>query len=280
MSKPGAQGASVLAIGNQKGGVAKTTNCVHIAAALGSLGRSCLVWDLDPNHGATLQLGADGARHVGSYEVLMGIEDAPTTVLRSSDSGVDLPRGVDLIAASDGLARLSRPVDGRGGPPRPRDLLGEALGALRRDYDYILLDTAPDMTVPTAAAYLEADRLILSTTPEPLALVGVKHALMHMQAGADRGVAALLGVVLSRVEGGLLSRGRKFDQRLVAYARKSLRTADATPLTFETTIARCVEIQEGQMLGRTLFQMNPKHRVASQYRSLAREIEDRIKERS
>ena len=48
---------SVIAIGNQKGGVAKTTNTAHIAAALGRLGRKVLVWDLDVNYGLTSHFG-------------------------------------------------------------------------------------------------------------------------------------------------------------------------------------------------------------------------------
>ena len=47
----------VIAVGNQKGGVGKTTNTVHLAAALGERGKKCLIWDLDMNHGATLHLG-------------------------------------------------------------------------------------------------------------------------------------------------------------------------------------------------------------------------------
>jgi chromosome partitioning protein len=181
----------VIALGNQKGGVAKTTNCVHIAA-LGALGRSCLVWDLDPNQGATLQLGADGAEHCGSYEVLTGTEKAAETILSNGDGGVVLPRGVGLIPASDPLARLSRIDDWRSDGVRPQDHLGTALDELRSAYDYILLDTAPDLTPPTAAAYLAADWLILSATPEPLSLIGLKHAVSHMRNGADHGVAALL----------------------------------------------------------------------------------------
>ncbi len=266
----------VIAIGNQKGGVAKTTNCVHIAAALGSLGRSCLVWDMGPNQGATLQFGVDGAEYYGSYEVLIGVEQAGAAVLRNGDGSAALPSGVGLIPASDPLARLSRIDDWRGDGQRPQDHLRTALDALRLEYDYVLLDTAPDLTPPTAASYLAADWLILSATPEPLSLVGLKHAVAHMREGAAHGVAALLGIVMCRVERGIFSRWTKFDRGLVAYAKDSLGAPDGKSLTFDTTIARSVAVQECQMAGQTLFQMKPKHRVTSQYRALAREIEARI----
>jgi cellulose biosynthesis protein BcsQ len=81
---------------------------------------------------------------------------------------------------------------------------------------------------------------------------------------------------MCRVDVWLFSRWRKFDQGLVKYAKDSLGTSDGGSLTFDTTIARSVAIQECQMAGQTMFQMKPKHRVTSQYRSLAGEIEARI----
>ena len=63
----------VIAVGNQKGGVGKTSNTVHLATALGELGRLCLVWDLDVNCGSTQHFGIpDNMAILGTYEVLMG----------------------------------------------------------------------------------------------------------------------------------------------------------------------------------------------------------------
>ena len=62
----------IILFGNQKGGVGKTTTCVHVAAALGAAKRRCLVWDLDANQGATMHFGIDGDEYLGSVEVLTG----------------------------------------------------------------------------------------------------------------------------------------------------------------------------------------------------------------
>ena len=63
----------VIAVGNQKGGVGKTTNTVAIAAALGEIGRKCLIWDLDMNHGATRHFGImSEAGFLGTFEILVG----------------------------------------------------------------------------------------------------------------------------------------------------------------------------------------------------------------
>ena len=90
--------AKVIAVGNQKGGVGKTTNTVHIARALVELGRKVLIVDLDMNHGATRHFGIEPEAFLGSFEMLIGAEAAENLVLTGADKdeGVNLPRGLDL----------------------------------------------------------------------------------------------------------------------------------------------------------------------------------------
>ena len=77
----------VIAVGNQKGGVGKTTNTVAIAAALGEMGRTCLIWDLDMNQGATRHFGIPPETFLGTFEVLMG-EEMPEDVLVTPDDNL------------------------------------------------------------------------------------------------------------------------------------------------------------------------------------------------
>src|ERR1700687_769163 len=87
----------VIAVGNQKGGVGKTTNSVHVATALGEMGRRCLLWDLDEvNYGTTRHLGIPGDAFVGSLEVLTG-EEHPESVIIDEQTGVELPVNVHVI---------------------------------------------------------------------------------------------------------------------------------------------------------------------------------------
>src|SRR5438477_11097809 len=89
----------VIAVGNQKGGVGKTTNTVHIARALAELGRKVLIIDLDMNHGATRHFGVEPEAFLGSFELMVGGEEPENLVLMASDNeeGVELPQNVDLI---------------------------------------------------------------------------------------------------------------------------------------------------------------------------------------
>lgn len=273
MSEPAPQTRTeILLVGNQKGGVGKTTNCVHLAAALGDMGRRVLLFDLDANQGTTAHLGCDGSTFLGAAEVLGGLEDVRDVII-SQDDDLDLPAGVDLVAASASLERVDA--------ERARRHLADALRALEGRYDVILFDTAPNLTVPTVEAYRAADWFILSAVPDPFAFVGLRRALDALQISMDRGSARgrLLGVVLCAVSGGAASRRPKLERQLVEYARERLDAWGGEPLLFETMITRTAMVPRAQMEGRTLLQTSPEHKVTDEFRALAAEVERRIARR-
>src|SRR5438309_11556194 len=84
----------LVAVGNQKGGVGKTTNTVHIAAALGERGYRTLIIDLDPAAGATKHLGVPVQSFAGTLELLTTAETPATLAIAE-----DMPRGGHLIPA-------------------------------------------------------------------------------------------------------------------------------------------------------------------------------------
>ncbi|MEE9148147.1 MAG: ParA family protein [Candidatus Tectomicrobia bacterium] len=263
----------IIAVGSQKGGVAKTTNCVHIAAALAERGRKCLIWDLDMNHGATLHLGVPSDAFLGSFEVLTGEETPQDVIITSRDSGVDLPENVDLIAGGRHLEQIDHTSLVHNTMRVTQDMLSKPLAALNGTYDYILLDTAPNLTLPTLAAYKTAQWFILSATPEPFAIAGLGNALrdLHMARTSGHSRVRLLGVVISCFDARM-----KVARSFLEYIEENLTLPDGTTLSFATTITRSTVVAQAQQVGKTLFQTHPEHQITKQYRALAQEIEARL----
>src|SRR5262245_63695955 len=100
------QQTRVIMVANQKGGVGKTTNTIHIAAALAELGKKCLIIDLDASSGATKTLGAPLVGWNTTYELLTGEAEPIDAIITDQDPEVKLPRNIHLIPASAKLNEL------------------------------------------------------------------------------------------------------------------------------------------------------------------------------
>ncbi len=259
----------VIAIGNQKGGVGKTTSAVHIAAALGERGRLCLLWDLDMNHNATKQFGVPPDSFLGTFEVLIGAEKAVDVILKTGEvEGVELPANVHLIPSKRKLEAIGKVLAEQDKFQAPQDILLDPLRSLNGLYDYIILDTAPNATAPTVAAYKAADFFILSAQPEPWAVEGLNDALKDIQAVQMRGNERLklLGVIVASVD-----KRTRLAVALTEYVERVFGAAK-----FRTIISRSTVVPDSQRAMKTLFQTVPHHLVTEQYREIAGEIEARI----
>jgi chromosome partitioning protein len=265
----------VIAIGNQKGGVAKTTNAVHIATALGERGRRCLIWDLDMNHGATLHFGIPSEGFLGTFEVLIGEEQPEDVIITNDDEEVELPENVHLIAARRNLEQIDEALVAKNKFLITQDVLIKPLESLRGQYDYIFLDTAPNATTPTIAAYKAAEWFILSAMPDPFAIAGLNDALADIQDAQHHGNTKLrlLGMILSGVD-----KRTRLANTLSEYVEQIFSPDGRRSAKFRTTVSRSTVIPQTQRLGKTLFQTHPTHAVTEQYRALAREIEERLTE--
>lgn len=266
--------ATVIALGNQKGGVGKTTNTVHIAAALGELGRKCLIFDLDMNAGSTKHFGIKGEGFLGTFEVLTGVEAAEGVILRDGEEDVHLPPNVDLIASCRKLESIDKAIAARNKFTSSRDILSRPLAPIRDLYDYIFLDTAPNATSPTVAAYLAADWFILTAMPEPLAIDGLSEALTDINDAQTHGNPnlRLLGLVLCAIDN-----RTTLSNDLEQYVHEAFSTPGRPSAKFSTTISRSTVVGTAQEKCATLFQTSRRHKVTDQYRSLALEVEERLR---
>jgi chromosome partitioning protein len=263
----------VIAVGNQKGGVGKTTATVHLARALTELGRQVLVWDLDMNCGATRHFGVPTEAFMGTFEVLVGEESPANVILTGDEEGVTLPTNLHLISSRRRLEAIDEALAMKNKFLARSDVLLAPLAELRGKYDYVFLDTAPNATSPTIASYRAADAFLLTAIPDPFAIDGLRDAILDIQAVQRYGNPSLrvLGVVLSAVD-----ERTRLARTLVDYVEQAFRRDAESSVRFKTIIHRSTVIPAAQKLGLTLFETDPHHKVADQYRQLAREVEARL----
>lgn len=265
----------VIAVGNQKGGVGKTTNTIQLAGALGELGRQSLIIDLDMTCGATKVLGAPTEGWMSSFELLTGAENAEDTIITDREGEeVPLPPRIHLVPGSRKLAELDTYL-----AENPwviqQDLLLAPIQRLRGRYDYVFLDTPPQKTKTTIPALKAADYVILSAMPDHLAVSAMGDALGDIRVAQTRANAqlTLLGVIVCAI-----SRPRtRLARELVNYVERTCVDPQAQSLKFKSEITRSVVVQEAQRAGQTILQYRGDHPVADEYRALAREVEERIR---
>ena len=157
--------ARVLAVVNQKGGVGKTTTSVNLTAALAQAGRRVLLVDLDPQGNATMGSGID-KRTVGRtvYHVLLGLGELPGVRVRVERGGFDLlPANRELAGAEIELVELT----GR------ETRLKNALERVAHEYDFILIDCPPSLSLLTVNALTAAQRVLIPMQCEYYALEGL-----------------------------------------------------------------------------------------------------------
>lgn len=249
----------ILAISNQKGGVAKTTSCISIAAAMAEEGKRVLMVDLDPQANLTTACGFDPDELEWTIvDLLMKDEEEPappaSEIILNS-----VMEGLELFPADMRLSALERLMYDHNGYEAELKNLLESL----EDYEVILIDCPPSMGALT----------LMGLSAAQLALVPVQCEYF-----ASRGLLQLLDIVnvvkeQTNPDLKLQIFASMYDQRNLI-SRQVLESLQAhfTKEMYETIIRVDTRIRESAMVGEPIQMYAPKTRAAQEYRALAREI--------
>ena len=248
--------AKVIAVVTQKGGVGKTTSAVNIAAAMGEMGKKCLLVDIDPQGNATSGVGVD-KRSVqrSTYDLLVGDGDATGGIIPTEY------KNLWLLPASVGLAGAEiEMVD----VPHREKRLKAALAPCRDSFDFILIDCPPALGLLTLNALVAADTFLIPAQPEYYALEGLSQliATVRQVKRLYNPTLELEGVMFTMYDG-----RTHLTQQVVAEVKKFFPRK-----VYGTVIPRTVRLAEAPSYGRPINYYDPKGKGAKAYHDLAKEI--------
>lgn len=249
--------AHTIAVLNQKGGVGKTTSTINIAAYLAKMGKTVLVVDADPQGNATSGLGLEKQDQLTTYQVLLGLADA-TKVLQATpvDNIAIMPANTNLAAAEIELMNQTN----------RESKLKQALEHLQ--FDYILVDCPPALSLLTVNALVAADWLLVPVQAEYYAMEGLGQ-LMDVFSRVKQTINPnlnLLGVLVTMYD----SRTTLADQ-VVEELQKYFGEA-----VFETHIPRNVRLAEAPSHGRPISEHDKWSKGARAYKKATKELIKRI----
>ncbi|MCL2108613.1 MAG: ParA family protein [Oscillospiraceae bacterium] len=248
--------SNIIAIVNQKGGVAKTTTAINLSASLGKLGKKILLVDLDPQGNATTGYGVS-KRGLGAttYEVLMGDVRPVDAIISTKFKGVDLLPATQLLAEAE--VRLLQFEN--------KTLqLRKALLQVKDGYDVVIIDCLPSLGVLALNGISACDGIIIPMQCEPYSLEGVAELLStvkRVKNSTNRNVK-ILGIIFTML-----------DKRLRVNRGVMDKICGSMPdLVFKTQIPREVRIAEAPSHGEPIIYYDSASKGAEAYVKLAKEL--------
>ena len=253
----------VIAIANQKGGVGKTSTAVNLGAGLVRQGYDVLLIDLDSQANLTMALGyqnPDDMDYTISNVLHKAVKEEdidPTEGILTTAEGIDLmPANVQLSGLETSLTNeYGREV-----------VLKQYIDEVRLNYDYILIDCAPSLSVLTVNALVAADSVLIPTQPQYFSMAGIQ-----MFYDTFSKIRKKMNPTLS-IEGVLVTmmdNRPNFTKELVTQLRNAY--GDVFKV-FETEIPTSIRMSESNARGKSIFEFDRKGKVAAAYEKLTQEV--------
>ncbi len=246
----------IIAIANQKGGVGKTTTAINLSACLAEKGQKVLAIDMDPQGNMSSGLGLDkDSIDKTIYDMIIGENDVEEVIDHGTIDNLDiLPSNVDLSAVEIELID----VDNK------EFVVRDAIQKIRDNYDYIIIDCPPSLSLLTINAMTTADSVLVPIQCEYYALEGLSQLIHTVELVKERlnSTLEIEGVVFTMYDA-----RTNLSLQVVENVKDNLQQN-----IYKTIIPRNIRLAEAPSYGTPINQYDPKSAGAESYMRLAEEV--------
>ena len=254
--------AEVITIANRKGGVGKTTTTLNLAYSLKELGKKVLVIDLDPQANLTrcFDVGnTENIKNIG-HLLMVELEEEESYLVEGYTKSYD---EIDIIPSSIFLSAVETQMRAETGSER---ILSEIIRRVKENYDYILIDTSPSLSVLTINALCASDSVLIVADTQLFAIVGIGELLKTIQKIKKRVNPKLKvqGILLTMCEN-RTNLSKTLTEQVEEMFQKKIKV-------FQTKIPKTVKVGEAIYSGQSIKKYAKGSSVDIAYDNLAKEI--------